>query len=333
MDRAWLEREYGLEARTSFFIRGIQGFQSGGFFYFMIPARERERKAIIERYRLTEIFRRIGERSVPQFVQNISGNYITRKGQEYFLLLRLEARDGPGTRTVEEIGADLAAFHAAGMPHAGRFRHLSRFGQWVPLWENRIRQVDRQVEEVVRKGATHPAEKLILDCHPYFSGLAENAMQYVADTMMDAPPGPLDGPTVCHERFTDATWQSELFWKNPFDWVIDHPARDIAEWIRNRFLEEGVSAVDASNRFLQGYRRVYPLSPHAFRLCLGRLLFPLHYLDCVEHFFLFSGEVGEEAEKRLRRYIGQIPEYERFLRRFAQENAAGSIPLPEWLTE
>ena len=44
--------------------------------------------------------------------------------------------------------------------------------------------------------------------------------------------------TICQERFTPLLWHQTKRLKLPFDWVYDHPTRDIAEWIRYMMIEK-----------------------------------------------------------------------------------------------
>ncbi len=77
-----------------------------------------------------------------------------------------------------------------------------------------------------------PFEKKMIEAFPYYSGLAENAIQYLVDTELDDNPGAEDSGTICHQRMERDTWSEESLIRIPGDWVFDHAARDIAEYMR-----------------------------------------------------------------------------------------------------
>ncbi len=78
-----------------------------------------------------------------------------------------------------------------------------------------------------------PFEKKMIEAFPYYSGLAENAIQYLVDTELDDNPGAEDSGTICHQRMERDTWSEESLIRIPGDWVFDHAARDIAEYMRD----------------------------------------------------------------------------------------------------
>lgn len=126
-------------------------------------------------------------------------------------------------------------------------------------------------------------EKSFVSNFPYFSGVAENAVQFLVDCSFNYPPEPL---TLTHYRFSGA---DSLFPENPATWVADDRSRDLAEWIRltvwTHEREESLYEVAA---FLDSYEAVFPLSlPVAGRM-YGRLLFPLSYVECCERYLLGS---------------------------------------------
>lgn len=80
----------------------------------------------------------------------------------------------------------------------------------------------------------HAFDKLFIESFPYYLGLGENAIQYLADTELDDRPLPVDSGTICHQRFTRETWENAF--SLPVDFVFDHGGRDIAECLRYDFL-------------------------------------------------------------------------------------------------
>src|SRR5699024_5568074 len=78
------------------------------------------------------------------------------------------------------------------------------------------------------------------------------------------------------------------------DLAYDHPARDLAEYIRSRLLNRETEKEMA--QFLQDYQKRRPLSVFGWRLLYARLLFPVHIFDLVGRGFLLNDPSGLYGE-------------------------------------
>ena len=102
----------------------------------------------------------------------------------------------------------------------------------------RLDRLEKFWQSQVMNHPTDVFDQLFIESFPYYLGVAENAIQYVVDTEMDDTPQLTDAATICQERFTPLLWHQTKRLKLPFDWVYDHPTRDIAELIRYMMIEK-----------------------------------------------------------------------------------------------
>lgn len=334
MSKEFLQMVYGLEPDYFLKIGSYSAYRVKNFIYIMVPVYRHEQKEIEERYLLARLLRSRGARYVPSFVLSNKGMYVNRWEHQFYILLRLEFW--------QEIpliypARYLASFHMQGFSDHSKIRALKRYGKWQDLWERRIEQLESTWHSVVMNGPGNEFESLFADSFPYYAGLTENALQYFRDTLIDAAPSTIDGPTVCHEHFSEKTWGGPIVWDNPFDWVVDHPVRDLAEYARSLYFRGSKVYMKPLWNFVQEYQSVTPLSGFAWRLFYSRLLLPLHYLQCVETYFSNPEDrANVQLSVQLKGYMDRSDEYEAFLKEVldvcevpVRENA---IPKPEWLT-
>lgn len=297
--------------------------------YTIITVTNLEQKALIELYEMSEHMAKYGDKKVSVFVPNDDGKFlVTHQNQDYVLLKNRYTRPS----RMKNPGRKLGKFHARGQALQVELSTVNRVGQWKSLWEKRLEQMEKVWGSMVYEEPRERFEKLFIESFPYYLGLCENAIQYVVDTELDGEPSFMDKGTICHERFPSDAWENELGIRSPFDWVYDHPGRDIAEWIRNCYFRSSRTLQPDLMDFLQGYESVLPISPFSWRLIYGRLLFPLHYFECVEEYFNSPIEGKQiELEERLRRYMRDTKEHEAFLRSFYELVGVRNLPVLEWL--
>jgi len=278
-------------------------------FFIIIPVDENEHSEIIERYEMAKYFHQQGEKLVPTFYPSIHGNFIGGKEGEYFILLQLN----PVRKMNGRIsGSQLAQFHLLGNRLTFSPRALKRVGFWKDIWQKRLEQMEAYCQTILRKGPSNSFEEILLEVLPYYTGLTENAIQYYVDTTMDETPQVMDYGTVCHERFHDGTWGREWYWKNPFDWVYDHYARDLAEWARSLFFQDSYYP-QSIMRIFQEYQLIFNLSSFGWRMFYCRLIFPAHFFRTVEQYYLSNSHNRKNLEKEFFSMIHRSSEYEKLL--------------------
>ncbi|MCU9612821.1 spore coat protein YutH [Caldibacillus lycopersici] len=326
---------YGLEGLQPIPFHRYQAFRNQQFIYIMIPVFESEQGEIVERFELTRQLQGAGEKYVPSFYPTKTESYISEYDNQYFVLLQLSNWKEQSFR---QLGRRLAKFHSRGFQTTRQVNALNRVGEWKQLWEARLNQMENVWQSVVLNRPADEFEKLFVDSFPYYNGLCENAIQYYVDTNIDEVPQPIDYGTICHERFIRKTWDGEVIWKNPFDWVVDHPSRDLAEWTRELYLQQSPVYHNQLRNFLHQYQSVIPLSAYAWRLYYSRLLLPLHYLQCIETYYTTNSEqIKREMADVLARYLERSEDYERFLYGFYEvvevPTRNMSIPIVSWLNK
>lgn len=125
-----------------------------------------------------------------------------------------------------------------------------------------------------------------MDFMPYLSGISENAIQYMQESEYESRFHETDQGTITFRRYHGQFSRHHL-WLT--DFAYDHPARDLAEFIRNQLLQTE-DPMDGIQAFLEDYQQVRPLSVFSWRLLYARLLFPIHF------FFLMSWNVDSRED-------------------------------------
>lgn len=306
----------------------------GYYLYVIVQVSENEKDELPERHEITKFLRGSGVRFVPAFFPAKDGSFVQQWDKGYFLLLFLDQWKNTPFKSLPK---SLANFHLKGMSLQSEIKSLKRLGDWHQLWEGKITQLKSFWEQVVTNRPANEFERLFVETFPYFAGLTENAIQYFVDTRMDVQPGIYDIGTVTHEQFTNETWSGEIIWRNPFDWVIDHISRDLAEWTRAYYLEYNrLNYIPYIQSFFQQYEEKMPLSPFAWRLIYSRLILPTHYFSAVESYFFSTKRLSNKRMiQYLRRILDNVDDYELFLKRFFEitgvPTRSGQIPQLDWL--
>ena len=314
MDNQSLLNQFGIEPEQMITIGGYNGVYSKGIVYIMVPIADREQNELMELHKLSNHLYTYGDQTIARFKANKNQSYIGTFKDEPFVVLYNEHLRSINT---SKMGRRLAEFHYRGKQFNEKVETISRIGQWKDLWEKRLDQMEKVWEQKLFSEPEDEFDRLFIESFPYFMGLAENAIQYLADTELDDDPQAEDAGTVCYQRFSRYLWEGDVCIKNPFDWVFDHAGRDITEWVREhaqlhyRTYENGIRS------FFQEYQSLIPLSSFSWRLIFARLTFPLHYLEVVEDYYLSNTEHNKKlSEDRLNTLINRTGDYEELISRF-----------------
>lgn len=308
--------------KEKFRITGEKEFRWGGHevclgnskFFMLVPAAGQEKEYLQELEQIALHFKNVGDNRAFQFLKTEAGESVVKwEGSQYCVLVK----EMNAERTMQKPGRKLAKFHHRGRLVSFELKKVKQIGQWRSFWETRLTQMEQVWNEKLLLEPENEFERMFLESFPYYMGLAENGIQYLTDTELDDQPLPNDSGTVCHHRFTEASWGGRYDYKNPFDWVFDHCARDLAEWTRERYFHNIKTYEPETTRFFRDYQSFSPLSSFSWRLLYARLLFPLHYFDCIEEYYTTSSEQQRHiAQDRLMRYLQCTNEHEDFLRSF-----------------
>ncbi|MFD1361456.1 hypothetical protein [Lentibacillus salinarum] len=322
--RQFLAAYYGIQTRDKALWDGTEGFKDDSYVYFTISAGQNEtihmEQAALAFYLHGNQHPRI---TVP--VPNNQGDWYTLYNDSHYMVLRAENRSfvqqGP-------YGERLASFHLTGTAYPYEPQTISSYGQWKGLWIDKLTAFEKKIEMEANAYPTH-YYRLLKDSLPYLIGISENAIQYMQESESDPRFHDVDQGTVvfgrCHNQL-----QNHVLWMT--DLAYDHPARDLAEYIRYLLLEKENPMHDIKT-FLDDYQRVRPLSIFSWRLLYARLLYPIHLFDVIEQGFLTDHY--ESAYSNLSALLQLQPLYEKRLGLFF-ENAGidceeWQIPVLHWL--
>ncbi|MGJ7920111.1 spore coat putative kinase YutH [Neobacillus sp. LXY-4] len=329
----WLETHYGIKSdevmRIGDYSAGIMGDQ----LYFLIRPIVQSPEEIAELQMIAAHLFSTGDRTVPLLVQTKTGELISQWENDKACVLTYKREK---TTSSVRLGRKLAKFHQRGRILSVPIEKVSRLGQWKKIWEKRLDQMENVWKGKLFQQPENEFEKMFLESFPYYMGLAENAIQYLVDTELDEAPTMVDHGTICHERFSATTWGEEKVFKNPFEWVLDHGSRDIAEWTRERYFYNTQTYEPELKQFYIDYQSKTKLSPFSWRLLYARLLFPLHYFECVEEYYVTNSEQTKRMlEEKMQKLLSHSGEYEQFLAKFFSLAEVPvrklSIPELEWL--
>jgi spore coat protein YutH len=302
---------YGVKPAELMDVDQYKGFQYRNVLYIIMDVGHLEPEELYEFHQMSQFLIAQGERQVASFMINKSGNIITEENEKKMAVCRVPYQP---QAPVVSYGRELAAFHQRGKLLPYPMEKSNRIGQWKALWEKRLEQIEKFWGMKVQEHPNDVIDKRFIESFPYYLGLTENAIQYLTDTEIDDLPRSFDTATICHHRFTPATWKRSFFFKLPTDWVFDHPSRDLAEYIRYLYFESPVRQEGELSAFLSEYEKTAPLSSFAWRLLYARLLFPVHYFESVEGYYMARSEVEKRAySRKIEKIIAESVEYEKFL--------------------
>ncbi|GIN62074.1 spore coat protein YutH [Robertmurraya siralis] len=329
-----IQQYYGISIQEQFKLGPYDACRDQQNLYFLVPVTNMEEASLVELEQLALHLVNYGDSSVCQFLKTNDGqSFVDLENQRYCIL-----RAGATVKRMRRAGRKLAKFHYRGRAVPFEVKGISRIGMWKSFWEQRLDQMERVWNEQLFQSPENEFVRMFIESFPYYMGLAENAIQYLSDTEQDDEPLAVDSGTVCHLHFSPRTWGENGALRNPFDWVFDHCARDLAEWTRERYFQNIKTYEPDVRQFYQDYASVSTLSSFSWRLLFSRLLFPLHYMDCVEEYYITPSEqVKLVQEERLRKILAQSQDYEEFLRDFYPLAGAPirryQIPIVEWLAK
>lgn len=182
--------------------------------------------------------------------------------------------------------------------------------KWEILWENKIDYYETQIGENEKK---YP---LIRESFDYFVGLAENAISYLVNTKLELQPEISDKKVVSHNNI-------EVSLNDPSNLILDHKARDVAEYIKFSFFNNNQNIFKELDEYF--YHNYY--SPYGIRILFSRILYPSFYFNTYDKIIS-----GKTEEKELNKIISKINNYEIYLYNiYLYLRKYYNIPSIEWL--
>lgn len=167
---------------------------------------------------------------------------------------------------------------------------------WALLWIRKIDYLEYHHEHNYQK---YP---LLSSSFDYFIGLSENAISYLNNTIKNMSPDDSDIGVISHDIINIDDTIYSLY--NPLNIIIDHKARDLAEYIKNSFFNDNFAIFEE----LDEYFKYNYFSFYGINLLVARILYPSFYFDRYDEI------VNEKIqESSILKITSRIDEYEKYL--------------------
>lgn len=186
--------------------------------------------------------------------------------------------------------------------------------EWDTLWGTRIDYLEYQINQMGKK---YP---ILVDSFSYFAGMAENAISYVKNTIIETKKEKLDKDVISHNKVYDSI--NSIY--DPLNIIIDHKSRDVSEYIKASFFLNNKKIFEELDiYFSKNYYSFYGI-----RLLFGRVVYPSFYFDLYDNVIL-----GNVKESEVLNITSRTVEYEAYLREiYYYLRKFYNIPMIDWLT-
>ncbi len=167
---------------------------------------------------------------------------------------------------------------------------------WAYLWETKVDYIENQLNEI-------EYDKIIDNSIDYYIGLSENAIYYVNQVNLKYVMTSMDKIVLSRKRISSPNYSLNYF--NPLSFIFDLEVRDIAEYIKSSFFDNGEAYLE-----LDSYLKSTKLTNYSYNMLFARLLFPSYYFDIYEK--VINKNMSSE---KLLKIINMANEYENFLKK------------------
>ncbi len=189
------------------------------------------------------------------------------------------------------------------------------YHSWQDLWSIKMDYLEKVINE---NGKKYP---IIVDSFNYFVGIAENAISYynnLSNKEVD------NNSLVISHRIININDTVYAIY-DPVNIIIDHKARDIAEYIKYSFFSDNTNIFKELNTY---FKYNYYTKDDVVML-LARVLYPSFYFNMYEDIMINSKE-----EKIITNITSKLDKYELYLAKvFKYFNNFYNLPVPEWLNK
>lgn len=220
---------------------------------------------------------------VDTFVSTVLGNLFVEVDGENYVLLRINSslRDYYNLSDVSKFNYSINGYD-----------YNLDIKPWYLAW---IDQVDLLENTIADLNKEYP---LLQEVFPYYIGMAENAISYCKDAFLKENELLI---TINHNRVgVDNTF---LYLYNPLTFTFDYDVRDIAEYIKNKFIFHSLDFSEVEE-LLNNHK----FSRTSLMLLFARLMYPTYFFDLCK---LVLEE--EKDESALDKIILKSEEYEDLL--------------------
>ncbi|WP_017756304.1 spore coat putative kinase YutH [Calidifontibacillus oryziterrae] len=321
--------------------KGFQAFEENGDLYIIVPIPHVSEAELLEIKQMSDYLRFQKTERIAEFVPTTTEELIATVNGEQVVLFKIaqvhntrsNIHRNKRNKVYTSEGEALATFHQKGRFIPYPPKTLSRVGQWRQLWGQRLDQLESWWGKQIQNRPKNRFEKIFFETFPYYLGLTENAIQYIADCEWDDHRKESQFGTICYVKYTPQLNQDSYLL--PIEFVFDHPTRDVAEGIRYLSMQQRSQEQEIS-KFLKDYEKVTPLTFINIRQIYGRLLFPLPYFELIEKYYSAETDsIKERCATQFYEFINHAEDQESFLRDFYKtiELPVKKLQLPklDWL--
>lgn len=240
--------------------------------------------------------------NIDNIILNINNNPITSINNKDYILIRKSKEPQITLINISNLANQNTSY-------INDFKTLER-NNWEILWSNMIDYYEIQIKENEKK---YP---LIRESFDYYIGLTENAISYVVNTKNTIPKDISDNKVISHN-----TLEKSLI--DPENIILDHKARDVAEYIKKAFYDNNQNIYTELDEY---FKHNY-YSQYGIQILFGRVLYPSYYFNIYDK--VISNKVKEEE---LNKIISKNKKYELYIYNiYSYLKRYYNIPLPEWL--
>lgn len=150
----------------------------------------------------------------------------------------------------------------------------------IKIWEDKVELIESQCSKALKKDEVHYND--IFTAMSCALGMAENAIQYLAEAKLDYG-DEIENLTLVHKRLNSL--DSWTFF-NPFNLIVSHRVRDYAELYKFELInmEDFINVLSNIN-----------LTAKEASLLMARLLFPTRIFDLLEENYMKNGNITNRA--------------------------------------
>ncbi|MFD1445770.1 hypothetical protein [Oceanobacillus profundus] len=297
-----------------------EGYKQGDSIYFTISGRNKE-TILTEQAAVTYFLKEQPVEIMTLPIPNLQGEWFTSYGENIWMVIQMQQVDNR-EYSAKPAGIRLAEFHQIGTAFGYEPKSISSYGKWKALWIDKLTAFETGIEREAKEKQSE-YNRALMNFLPYIIGISENAIQFLQESERERRILETDQGTITFNRYESLDFP--VIWTDQL--VYDHPARDIAEYIRSVILNN--DKVEKTIAFLNDYQQVAPISVFGWRLVYARLLFPIHLFDFIERGFTTPDIKG------LEKIIEQQSVFESFLSEFFEITGVDAetwgIPMVHWL--
>lgn len=171
---------------------------------------------------------------------------------------------------------DLIRMHQYGMNYESKTKLSYIKNRWI----NKLNLIETKIAPSLKVDEYY--YQLIMICLTHATGMANNAISYLEDTIIDYNDN-LKVTTLTHKRINLNSY--DLL--NPFNIIIDSPMRDLAELYKNDLI---------SFDTLKSLLTQYQATPKDVSILFSRILYPTTFFDLMENDYLRRTDITNEIE-------------------------------------